>query len=679
MRRLLYIMIEDLTLVFFALLAYLTIRRRGVFYRLAALAVVFFLIANPAIRKKSSAPAPVLAVCLDTSSSMAVKNGKSSRLEAAKGALRRELPDLKKKFKLVFYTFDSEPRLLGESAFFNSRASGGASLISRSASEITASLPEGGSMLLLSDGRDTTSESCYFSKPVHCAGFGQLLEDDMSLKILEYPEKVFQGSVSKARVRVECPPGRGPARIRIGRPGEKGGEKPVVFSEGETVKDIDVEFIPGEAGDNIRYNVELLPSDTNPGNNSDFFRVSVFKSLMKVLFISGRPGWEYSNLRALIKSDKRIDLTSFVILRNPSDYVPFPDNKLSLIPFPVREIFLNDITNYDLVILLNFDYTKFISPDYLSLLLRHIRSGGALMLIGGEDLFSNGNYFKSPLGEILPVTECPGGSFSEEKFFLRASPSHPVTSLISGISAAGDVPLKGMSPASSLAPDAQSVLTTSGGDPVAAVRNEGKGRVMTLLTNSLWRLFFAGPETSYFYQEFFKNSFAWLTRSPLLDEISLSGRKNYKIGEDLLLRIQLRNALHSGVTVRHVAPGGQSYLPPVMVSPGVFVVKKIIEEPGPHSVRISVSGERGVRAEKVFSFTVTEKSIEEENTSAKHSHLREISRLSLGKYLGSDLFRAADIPAPVDDSGFYHPAMKNYYLIFTALFFVGLWFKDNTR
>jgi len=672
-------MIEDLVLVFFALLVFLTIRFRGSFYRFAALAVVFFLIANPAIRKKSEAPPPVLALCLDTSSSMAVKEGGMSRIDRAKEVIRRELPELRKRFSLSFYTFDSGFRQMAEEDFFRAGASGGASLISRVCAEITASLPDGGAMLLLSDGRDTAPEPSYFSKPLHSAGFGRVIENDMSVKVLEYPEKVFQGAVSKLRLRLERSGERSQARVTISRAGGKIAEKTLVFGEGESVKDIDMEFVPGEPGENIRYRVELHPTDARPGNNSDFFSVSVFKSLIKVLFISGRPGWEYSNLRALIKSDKRIDLTSFVILRNPSDYVPFPDNKLSLIPFPVREIFLNDISHYDLVILLNFDYTKFISPDYLSPLLRHIRAGGALMLIGGENLFSNGNYFKSPLGESLPFRERHGGVFSEDKFFLRASPGHPVTSFISSISELGDVPLKGMSPAAGTAPDAETVLETAEGLPVAAVCGAGKGRIMVLLTNSLWRLFFAGAETSYFYQEFFKNSFAWLTRSPLLDEMSVSGRKNYKIGEELLLRIQLRNAGRSGVTVRHDSPAGPAYLSPVMLSPGLFMVKQRIAEAGRHSLRIAVSGERGVRADKNFIFTAADTGIEDENTSASHSHLRDISRLSLGKYLGSDSFRAADIPSPDGDSVLYRPAMKNYYLLFTALFLLWLWFKENTQ
>ncbi len=157
-------MIADLTLVLFALLAYLTIRYRGGFLRAAALVVVFFLIANPAFRKKSRAPSPVLAVCLDTSSSMGVKNGGSSRIDNALESIRKELPALKKKFTLLFYTFDSRVRGLDEKEFFKVRAPGKASLISQSAGRITASLPEGAAMLLLSDGRDTSPEGAYFSK-----------------------------------------------------------------------------------------------------------------------------------------------------------------------------------------------------------------------------------------------------------------------------------------------------------------------------------------------------------------------------------------------------------------------------------------------------------------------------------------------------------------------------------
>ncbi|MCD6311222.1 MAG: hypothetical protein J7M11_02065, partial [Elusimicrobia bacterium] len=337
-------MIADFALVLFALLVFLTIKYGGGFLRAAALIIVFFLIANPSFRKKSRAPSPVLAVCLDTSSSMGVKERGSSRIDKARALIRKELPVLKKKFTLLFYAFDSGVRPLDEKDFFKVKPSGKASLISQNAAAITASLPEGASMLLFSDGRDTSPEGHYFSKPVHCAGLGLSAVNDISVKMLSYPEKAFQGAVSKVRVRVERTGGAGFCRVRIRRRGEIAGEKEINFAEGESLKDCDVEFVPREAGNSLKYRVELSPSDGKPENNSDFFTVSVFKSKIKVMFISGRPGWEYRNLRALIKSDKRIDLTSFVILRNPADYVPFPDNKLSLIPFPVREIFLKDIT-----------------------------------------------------------------------------------------------------------------------------------------------------------------------------------------------------------------------------------------------------------------------------------------------------------------------------------------------
>ncbi|MBU4134533.1 hypothetical protein KKH42_04330, partial [bacterium] len=271
-------MIADLTLILLALLVFLTIRYKGGFYRAAALLVVFFLIANPAFRKTSRAPSPVLAICLDTSFSMGVKNGSSSRIDEALAAVRKELPALKKKFTLLFYAVDSEARHLDENDFFKLRAKGKASLISQSAGSITASLPEGASLLLLSDGRDTSGGAAYFSKPVHCAGFGQAIVNDISVKIMNYPERAFQGAVSKVRVRVERSGGVSFVRVRIRHGGVIAGEKDITFSEGEASKECDIEFVPKDAGAKSKYSVELSPRDDKPENNSDFFKVSVFKS-----------------------------------------------------------------------------------------------------------------------------------------------------------------------------------------------------------------------------------------------------------------------------------------------------------------------------------------------------------------------------------------------------------------
>src|SRR3972149_3635018 len=72
------------------------------------------------------------------------------------------------------------------------------------------------------------------------------------------------------------------------------------------------------------------------------------------MYLAGRPSTEYSFLREFLKSDPNHELVSFVILRNPENPSPASDRELSLIPFPMDEIFSRTLPQFDLFILENF-------------------------------------------------------------------------------------------------------------------------------------------------------------------------------------------------------------------------------------------------------------------------------------------------------------------------------------
>ncbi len=122
------------------------------------------------------------------------------------------------------------------------------------------------------------------------------------------------------------------------------------------------------------------------------------------MFLAGRPSAEYAFLREFLKADPNRELVSFVILRNPENPSPAPDRELSLIPFPVDEIFGRALPQFDLFILENFSAARFrLPPQYLDALKRFVAGGGALLVMGGENAFSGGGYRGSPLEELLPV------------------------------------------------------------------------------------------------------------------------------------------------------------------------------------------------------------------------------------------------------------------------------------
>src|SRR5207247_939706 len=112
------------------------------------------------------------------------------------------------------------------------------------------------------------------------------------------------------------------------------------------------------------------------------FTIDVIRQKYRIMFLSGRPSPEYAYLREFLKSDPNREVVSFVILRNPENIINIPESELSLIPFPQQEIFVNDVSQFDLFIMENFSPARFHLPAvYLESLRDYVAKGGALLLI----------------------------------------------------------------------------------------------------------------------------------------------------------------------------------------------------------------------------------------------------------------------------------------------------------
>ncbi|MFH1957681.1 MAG: hypothetical protein ABIJ15_04320 [bacterium] len=666
---------KEAALLIFAVLLFFTVRRGLNIFSGFFLILCFLLIVNPVFETKGGTSVSPLAVCMDVSSSMGVADCGGSRLDGAKKLVRDNLRWLKKHFLISFFVFGNGYRPVDEKEFFSCSARDDATDINGCISGISAGLPENAALLILSDGQENKSADYLFSRPVFSAGFGKSSGPGLLLKILSYPGQGFQGSSDEIKIKISRSGEVANFKILVREKGSIISEQQGIFAPDEFEKEMSVSFIPNVAGEKVKYTVEALSKGVNTGV-SEIFRMPVFRSKIKVLFISGRPGWEYRNIRAFIKSSPKIDLTSFVILRNPEDYIPFPENKLSLIPFPVQEIFLKDIVNYDIVILLNFDYTRFIPEQHLNLLAEHVRKGGAFLLIGGENVFKNGNYVSSPLGGILNIPPAGESGYDAGQFFIKADVSHPVTSLIAGLPALSRAGIEGMNKISAVPSDAAVLLKTAGGAPVCFAREAGEGRVMVILTNGLWKLFFGNVETGYFYQEFFRNCFAWLTKSPLLEEISVAGRKSYAIGERVKLSVKVSGGQ---ITVKHFSPAGVSYINPVMESANRFNISKNVFEKGEHRIVIEVSKDGRIRARKEFLFKVTGEKIEDLNTRSNFKMLENISSISGGKFAEYRDFGMSLLPAGSKSVNRFFPARSPYFMIVLVFASAALWWRENLK
>lgn len=176
-------------------------------------------------------------------------------------------------------------------------------------------------------------------------------------------------------------------------------------------------------------------SEVTLANNSRLIKVDRGGTNHRVLYVSGRPNWEYKFLRRAIMDDEHIDLVAMIRIAdkepkfnfigrvgedaNPlfrgmdkkgGDEVESFDEAVimrlntkdsdELRKFPKTE---EELYQFDAVIIDDVE-AVFFSPDQHELLDRFVSErGGALMMLGGQESFQNGKYSRTPIGEMLPV------------------------------------------------------------------------------------------------------------------------------------------------------------------------------------------------------------------------------------------------------------------------------------
>lgn len=278
-------------------------------------------------------------------------------------------------------------------------------------------------------------------------------------------------------------------------------------------------------------------------NNARSFVLQVIRDRIRVLHVAGRPSWDERFLRMLLKRDPNVDLISFFILRTPYDQQVGSQEEMSLIPFPTDEIFRTQLGTFDLVIFHDFAYRPYNMARFLPGIGEYVKQGGALLMLGGTNSFSEGSYAGTAIEEVLPVTlSATPQEPSDQPFRARlttAGKRHPVTELAVGETrneeAWGKLPaVHGINRASAR-DDAQVLLEhpelTDGFGrpaPVVAVREAGRGRTMAVMTDSSWEWAFVGARegrAQRAYDDFYQHAIRWLVRDPELTQVRLQAEK----------------------------------------------------------------------------------------------------------------------------------------------------------
>src|SRR3546814_3056457 len=113
----------------------------------------------------------------------------------------------------------------------------------------------------------------------------------------------------------------------------------------------ELEFTLGHGGQTvIEFEAEPAQQELSLANNRAAVAINGVRDRLRVLLVSGEPHPGERTWRNILKSDPSVDLVHFTILRPPEKQDGTPINELSLISFPIRELFELRLNEFDLII-----------------------------------------------------------------------------------------------------------------------------------------------------------------------------------------------------------------------------------------------------------------------------------------------------------------------------------------
>jgi hypothetical protein len=382
-------------------------------------------------------------------------------------------------------------------------------------------------IIALTDGQVHDAPTSSLPAPLHVLIPAKSEETDRRLRIIEAPSFGLVGHSVTIRLAVDdlgSPTRNTPTRLVVRRDGEPAQVQSVIVGQ-ETGIDIPIT----RAGPTVvELQVDPLEGEVSTLNNRAVVEINGVRDRLRVLLVSGEPHLGERTWRRLLKADPAVDLVHFTILRPPERDDLTPTNELSLIAFPVRELFQVKIRDFDLIILDRFaNRNSILPPLYLRNIADYVRAGGALLLSTGPEFAGNGSLAMTNLGSVLPVRGGPGAESVVDGPFrplvTEIGARHPVTEglpgWVDGKAQWGDWYRYIAAPETG----GQELMSAADGAPLLVLDRVGDGRVALLLSDQIW-LWSRGHEGGGPQQELLRRIAHWAMKEPALEEEALRAR-----------------------------------------------------------------------------------------------------------------------------------------------------------
>ncbi len=493
----------------------------GAWLRVASALVLLAALANPSLQREDRAPlSDIVLLVVDESSSQTLANRQVQTAEAVARITQavQALPN-------------TELRVLR----FQDGAEDAGSLAMTAVAEALAAEPRAriAGAILVSDGRIHDLDLApALPAPLHLLLTGRATDWDRRLIVKNAPAFAILNEEVRLTLRIDDD---GAA--------EKGGEADLTISVDDgpaqtyripVGQDIDLPVKLPHGGMNVlQFSTPVQADELTDRNNAAVVQINGVRDRLRVLLVSGEPHAGERVWRNLLKSDASVDLVHFTILRPPEKQDGIPVSELSLIAFPTRELFVEKIKEFDLIIFDRYRMRGILPMSYLENVANYVKEGGTVLVAAGPEFGAVDSLWRSPLAEVLPVE--PTARVISEGFRPKLTDlgkQHPVTEGLEALA-----PKEGWGRWFRLVevkPIAGQVVMSGPGDrPLLVLDRVGEGRVAVLASDQAW-LWGRGFEGGGPQLELLRRLAHWMLKEPELEEEALTAAINGAVSAQTL-------------------------------------------------------------------------------------------------------------------------------------------------
>lgn len=544
-------------------------RQRGAWFRLAALAALALALINPVLLDEQREPLKsVVALVVDRSQSQDIGE-RTAQTDAAVQGIKERLQR--------FPQFDVREVEAGRGEAADDRTE---TRLFGALDSAFRDVPPSriGGAIMITDGQvHDVPERTEFGAPLHALITGHEGEMDRRIRFERAPRFGIVGKPLDMSYRVIATDGQsGPVNVRISINGNQVAAEQAVIGQ-----EMPLQITIPTAGRNIvELAIDPIEGELTDTNNRAIAMVDGIRENLRVLLVSGEPHAGERTWRNLLKSDASVDLVHFTILRPPEKQDGTPINELSLIAFPTRELFVEKINDFDLIIFDRYQHRDVLPILYYDYIAEYVEQGGALLVAAGPEYASQSSIARTPLMAALPGL--PTGDVVEKAFYPRLTDlgqRHPVTR---GLDGSGQEPphwSRWFRQIGIQNPEGEVVMKGADDQPLLLLDRKGEGRVGMLLSDQGW-LWARGFEGGGPHVQLYRRMAHWLMKEPELEEERLTAD-----GRGMVLEVRRQTMSDQAGPARVITPSGHAMDIQLSQSePGIFSGSAEVPEIGLYQV-----------------------------------------------------------------------------------------------